>query len=117
MKLNTISHLEMRSRHFGGLCFGKLFHSVGNNDTSRMKLKFIIIDHNGIETLILFSSILSHKEVAGKRNVLSAGFCRQNVDGNWSVRGQSVSLRCSVRSNDDQILTELWKVLNESGGT
>jgi hypothetical protein len=52
-----------------------------------MKLKFIIIDHNGIETLILFSSILSHKEVAGKRNVPSAGFCRQDVDGNWSVRG------------------------------
>ena len=72
-----------------------------------MKSKYVIIEHDGTAAAALFSPFLLHQDVAGKRKIKSAGFCRLDGNGNWLAYGQSVSLECSAGSNDAEILKEL----------
>ena len=69
-----------------------------------MKSKYIIIKHGGIEIPLVFSPLLLHKDVAGKRTVKSAGFCGLNAIGKWIAGGKSASLELSARPQDAEIL-------------
>ena len=41
----------------------------------RARSKYIIIKHAGTEVPLVFSPVLSHKQVAGMNEVESAGYC------------------------------------------
>jgi hypothetical protein len=69
-----------------------------------MRSKYIIVNHNGIEIPLVFSSLLLHQDVAGSRSVESAGYCELNASGKWLVGGDSVSLGLGVRPQDAEIL-------------
>ena len=69
-----------------------------------MKSKYIIVKHAGMEIPIVFSPLLLHTEVAGKKQVRSAGFCKLDAAGKWIVGGQSVSLALNARRQDAEIL-------------
>jgi len=72
-----------------------------------MKSKYIIIEHDGMEAPVVFSPVLLHEDVAGNSKVKSAGFCKLDVNGNWTAAGNSVSLNCGARPQDVKILKEL----------
>jgi hypothetical protein len=69
-----------------------------------VKLKYLIVEHNRVEAVLVFSPLLSHDDVAGRSKVTSAGFCKMGVDGKWIAVGTSASLNCSARTNDAEIL-------------
>jgi hypothetical protein len=72
-----------------------------------VKPKYIVIEYDGMEAVLIFSPTLLHQEVAGKSNVKSAGYCRLDASGNWVVSGNSISLSCGARPQDVKILNEL----------
>lgn len=71
-----------------------------------MKSKYLIIStYGGIELPIIFNPILTHNEVAGNLNVISAGFCAKNcVNTGYIAWGGSVSLGKKSRLEDTNIL-------------
>jgi hypothetical protein len=69
-----------------------------------MKLKYIIIQHAGMEVPLVFSRFLQHGDVAGTRKIESAGFCELDASGKWVVVGESTSLNLKVRPQDSEIL-------------
>jgi hypothetical protein len=75
---------------------------------AKMKSKYIIVDLNGTEVPLVFSSFLQHEDVAmgvqGKVN--SAGFCELDTAGKWVACGGSVSLKLEARQQDTGILNE-----------
>jgi hypothetical protein len=71
---------------------------------SGMKPKYIIVKQAGIEVPLVFSSLLLHRDVAGKRKVKSAGFCGLDAAGKWIAGGKSASLGLSARPQDAEIL-------------
>lgn len=71
-----------------------------------MKAKYIIIEHKALEVPIVFSPILQHSEVAGNKKVISAGFCRADEDGVYSVWGESISLKVKSRPEDAEIINK-----------
>ena len=56
---------------------------------------------------VVFTPFLLHHEVAGARNVKSAGYCELDVNGNWIVGGRSESLGLNARPQDVVILNEI----------
>lgn len=71
-----------------------------------MKLKYIIMEVDGMEVPLIFSGLLPHEivAVAVKNNLRAAGFCELNPGGEWVAFGQSVSLDLSARPQDAAIL-------------
>jgi hypothetical protein len=76
-----------------------------------MVSKYIIFEcHGGLETPVIFSPVLQHKEMKvsiGKP--ISAGFCKikgLDLDGKpiYSVWGESESLKLKCREEDYKIL-------------
>ena len=76
----------------------------------RMKAKYVIIEHEGCEVVIVFSPLLSHQDVARYGDVQSAGFCKLNEDGRWAVSGESVSLNQRAKARDANILNAFLPV-------
>jgi hypothetical protein len=74
-----------------------------------VRSKYIIIKHAEREVPLVFSPLLSHKQVAGMTNVESAGYCQLDIAGRWVASGRSDSLNLSARPQDADILNErLW---------
>jgi len=78
-----------------------------------MKVKYIIVTSMGIETPIVFSDFLKHSEVAGNREVISAGFVQFGLvdptdeDIEATCYGMSTSLDIESRPEEDsKILTQ-----------
>ena len=75
-------------------------------------LKYIVVieEQMGLEVPIMFSSLLSHSEVAGNKTVISAGFCRlecsetQDDPVRVSFWGDSTSLKLKSREEDKALL-------------
>ena len=55
---------------------------------------------------MVFSPVLSHKQMAGMTKVESAGYCELNIAGLWVAGGSSESLGLSYRPQDTDILNE-----------
>ena len=72
----------------------------------RARSKYIIIKHAGTEVPVVFSPVLSHKQMAGMTKVESAGYCELNIAGLWVAGGRSDSLDLSARPQDTDILNE-----------
>jgi hypothetical protein len=74
-----------------------------------MKIKYIIVNAGfGTEAPILFSELLKHNEVAGNRQVISAGFVQihaEEKDGEQvfvaTCYGESTSLDIQSRPEED----------------
>ena len=66
---------------------------------------------NGIKVPIIFSGLTKHSDVAGTRNVVSAGFVSifVNKDNNvqFNAYGHSVSLNLSSQPEDSTIINQL----------
>jgi hypothetical protein len=63
-------------------------------------MKYLIVQSTGCDLAILFDEILSHKDVAGTRQVVSAGFC----DHLGNVFGESVTLGLNSKPEDTWII-------------
>jgi hypothetical protein len=72
-----------------------------------MKAKYIIIEHDGCEAVIVFSPFLLHQDVAQNSQVKSAGFCKMDENGRWTVSGGSFSLNLSAKARDVNALNAL----------
>jgi len=70
-------------------------------------MKYIIVEDRGtgLESGIIFSEYLIHKNVAGEQKVTAAGFCSLQ-DGVFVTWGESISLRVKSRPEDKQILNK-----------
>ena len=71
---------------------------------NRVRSKYIIIKHAGTEVPVVFSPVLSHKQMAGMTEVESAGYCELDIAGLWVAGGSSDSLGLSSRPQDTDIL-------------
>ena len=71
-----------------------------------MKSKYVIIRHAGMELPIVFSSFLLHENIAGQRQIESAGYCELDVTKKWITGGISSSLNLKSRPKDSNILNE-----------
>jgi hypothetical protein len=73
-----------------------------------MKSKYIIVELEGMEVPLVFSSFLQHEDVALviRYKVYSAGFCELDPAGKWIASGGSVSLKLDARQRDAKILNE-----------
>jgi hypothetical protein len=69
-----------------------------------VRSKYIIIKHAGTEVPVVFSPVLSHKQVAGMTEAESAGYCELNIAGQWIAGGRADSLGLSSRPQDTDIL-------------
>lgn len=69
-----------------------------------VKSKYVVIECDGNEAVLVFSPFLLHQDVAGNHKIKSAGYCELNVHGQWIVSGLSLSLECGPRPQDDEIL-------------
>jgi hypothetical protein len=72
-----------------------------------MKSKYVIVEHDGTNAVMVFSPFLLHQDVAGTKKIKSAGFCTLDTSGHWIVCGESVSLNCKTSPQDAQMLNEL----------
>ena len=90
------------------LCNSKMNPMLPKTETAparkRVRSKYIIIKHAGTEVPLVFSPVLSHKQVAGMTEVKSAGYCELNIAGRWVAGGSSDSLGLSSRPQDAGIL-------------
>jgi len=74
------------------------------------KLKYIIVDNNGLETPIIFPVILGHTEVKTPKKVISGGFVYIYIkDNNIQVNcfGESITLKVKSREIDSKIIKKL----------
>jgi hypothetical protein len=71
-----------------------------------MKSKYIIVERDGQEGVIVFSPFLLHKDVAGEHIIKAAGFCELKDNGNWVVSGGSDSLESYSRSQDVELFNK-----------
>ncbi len=69
-----------------------------------MKSKYIIIEYNGEDGVIVFSPFITHQDVAENFKIKSAGNCELKDAEGWVVSGNSVSLNCCPRPQDAEIL-------------
>lgn len=74
-------------------------------------MKYVIVkDQYGTEQPIVSSEIMGHADLADNCNVVSAGFCRFNVGGEYndevvaSVWGESITLKKKSRPEDAALL-------------
>jgi hypothetical protein len=71
-----------------------------------VKSKYVIIDFDGTEAVIVFSPFLLHQDLAGNHKIKSAGYCELDVHGRWIVSGMSFSLQCCPGPQDVEILNQ-----------
>ena len=71
-----------------------------------MKSKYIVIERDGKEGVIVFSPFLLHRDMASNHKIKSAGFCELKENGTWLVSGSSNSLACCPRPQDVEILKQ-----------
>jgi len=95
------------------LCNSKMNTALPKTETmsarKRVRSKYIIIKQAGMEVPVVFSPVLSHKQMAGMTKVESAGYCQLDIAGRWVAGGSSDSLDLSARPQDADILNErLW---------
>lgn len=72
-------------------------------------MKYIIVEDMGLEQPIVFSDLLTHRQVSGGDldKVVSAGFCSCSNGGVWRCWGESVSLSKKSRGTfDEEILLQ-----------
>jgi hypothetical protein len=71
-----------------------------------MKSKYIIVETDGMEFPLIFSSFLSHEDVVSalRHKIRAAGYCELDAAGKWVTGGQSVSLELNARPQDAEIL-------------
>ena len=72
-----------------------------------VQAKYIIIEDDVCEAVIVFSQSLLHQDVARHCKVLSAGFCKLDAKGRWSVSGNSFSLHLGAKEKDVNLLNAL----------
>lgn len=67
-----------------------------------MHTKYVIVEKGGLTYPMVFSNLMSHREVANAigGTVIGAGFCHITHDS-WRCYGESVILRVSSRGADD----------------
>lgn len=76
-------------------------------------MKYIIFEN---DLPIIFSESVGHKEVAGNKKVISAGFCRietfrnqwDDVRANVCVWGESTTLGVKSSTEDAKIIEKIW---------
>ena len=75
--------------------------------------KYIIIDHMGVETPILFPVFVEHSFIAMGSKVISAGFfdvwANEEADIVVSAYGKSVTLNVKNRDEDAEIIERLLR--------
>lgn len=74
-----------------------------------MKLKYVIVERQGIESPILFPQWIQHKEVENLGRVVSAGECEVYVSESEQkvyAFGESVSLGVKSRGSTDATVIE-----------
>lgn len=71
-----------------------------------MRMKYIVVNQNGIRIPVLFGDALNHCDVAFQvqLQVLSAGFV-QILDGQVRTYGKSVSLNLVPNLQDEELIT------------
>ena len=72
-----------------------------------MKLKYIVIEHQGMEFALVLPSWVKHEFVGSNFKVVSAGFCKLSTfcdEESWTCWGESVSLGVGSRKEDAAIL-------------
>ncbi len=76
-------------------------------------MKYIIVkDDFGTEQPLVSSEILGHKDMAGHKPVVSAGFCGFNAEGHYvtaSVWGDSTTLNVKSRPEDAALLERMLR--------
>lgn len=75
-----------------------------------MEKKYIVVKEMFSENIIIFSSVLDHKTVAGNMNVVSAGFINIDIKrGNDLAHcyGMSKTLGIKSRPGEDTILANI----------
>jgi hypothetical protein len=69
------------------------------------KLKYIIVEIDGLECAIVFNDVLIHKDIAKDMDVVSAGFCELGIDYVGVIAyGESTSLELKSRPEDEKII-------------
>jgi hypothetical protein len=64
-------------------------------------MKYICVEIEGLEQIIIFSKGIGHDEMAEKfKKILSAGFVSQD----WKIYGESISLKIESRERDQLLL-------------
>jgi hypothetical protein len=71
-----------------------------------VKLKYVVIERDGEEGVIMFTPFLLHRDVAGNHEIKSAGFCELEENETWLVNGRSDSLACRPRPQDAEVLKQ-----------
>lgn len=76
--------------------------------------KYVIVKRYGHEVPIIFHELISHHEIVGEMEVISAGFIRLRFWGQnlieFSVFGRSETLNKSSRDGDDIIIRKLFNI-------
>lgn len=73
--------------------------------------KYIIVQDEGHDQAVVFSPIMSHKQMAGGLKVVAAGFCSFDGAGNVSVWGESVTLQVKSRLQDYEIIRKQFNLI------
>lgn len=74
-----------------------------NEDSQVQKektMKYLILSEHDLPVAVLFDELLNHREVAGQKKVLGAGYCNRT----GQVWGQSVSLGIKAKKEDELII-------------
>jgi hypothetical protein len=67
--------------------------------------KYIVIADGSLPLVVVFNPILSHREMAGAKKVVSAGFCYFS-DRGYIAYGESVTLGIKSRGDFDGALID-----------
>ena len=71
-------------------------------------MKYVILDYNGLDLVILADNIIEHHAMISDKicglEVLSAGFCNVTTEGEVRVWGTSTSLKTYSRAEDAKII-------------
>lgn len=71
-------------------------------------MKYVIIENAKLKSVAIFSDLLTHAEMAGDRNCISAGFCSiyVNKNGELDVKiwGESISLNIPSSPEDNVLI-------------
>ena len=70
--------------------------------------KYIIVETDGLSSAVVFEEVLSHKYVAGRMWVISAGFFSVDAENKTiDVYGKSVTLKISSKPEDKLLIERL----------
>jgi hypothetical protein len=91
------------------------FLALQERQQAMTKLKYLIVEKEGLPQGIIFPDPLTHKQIArvhkaGNLNVVSAGFCYSDT---FEAFGKSESLNICSRIEDTKILQQCFMVRKE----